>query len=380
MVRARAYVSDPTGAAVASRADLVQRLRAWSYRRQRLGGTARGPADALQAVVGVYSSHPTAPLSLVARCAGLDEEGFWRLERARAAVRVPAMRRSIHLVASTAAAALFAATRQPASAHRRALREAGLAEAEYDRLAARVLERTGEPVTVGMLQKAEGRPMAAVVREMAYEGLLLRVASGLRGDSLRYVATEAWLGAPLDADPTDSLNLLAGDYLRGYGPARIADFAWWAGVAQRRAAAALGGVSTVDVGDGLLLPAEQADAWDAWDAAERVDADAVDAVPKWDAYTMGYAPDGRGRFIDDEHLGIAYGGAAAGVSASGDGMPLLLRGGRAAGTWSHRFDGDRMIVRWQPLGSGGLSTRQAEHAFAAAGELLGAAVVEVEKA
>jgi hypothetical protein len=40
----------------------VERLRALTYERQRLGRAAPNGAAALQDVIGVYSAHPSAPL------------------------------------------------------------------------------------------------------------------------------------------------------------------------------------------------------------------------------------------------------------------------------------------------------------------------------
>ena len=74
----------------------VDRLRAWTYERQQLGRAAPNGAAALKAVVGVYSAHPTAPLSLHVRAANIDAAAFRRVERG--ALRLPAMRQSIHLL------------------------------------------------------------------------------------------------------------------------------------------------------------------------------------------------------------------------------------------------------------------------------------------
>jgi hypothetical protein len=54
-------------------------------------------------------------------------------------------------------------------------------------------------------------------------------------------------------------------------------------------------------------------------------------------YTMGYAPDGRARFVHPEHLQRAFTG--------GDGRGLVLRAGRAVAAWGVRFNGRRMEVR-----------------------------------
>ena len=361
--------------------DLPRRLRAWSHRRQRLGRAAPEPTEALRGVVAVYSSHPTAPLALLSRSNKLDAERFNALEQRREVLRLPAMRQSIFLLPADTAPRVFAATRVPLEKLAPRLRYAGLDWEGYARLKVRVLEHTQQPITASALQQALGvnKRLMTAVRLMSYEGLVLRLGSSLRTDSLRYVATEAWLARPLDeADPAESLAWLADAYLRGYGPARAEDFAWWSGVPRRRAAAALGACSVVDAGDGLLLPA---DLQAAFEAVEPLDADAVDVLPKWDAYTMGYAPDGRQRLVDDEHLARAYTTAGSGTGATaGDGLPLLLRGGRAVASWAHRFEGNRMLVTVTPFEPGGAPAALYERAFDEVGRLLAATVVEVTTA
>ena len=46
---------------------MIEQLRAFTYERQRLGQAAPNPARALEDIIAVYSSHPSAPLSLHAR-------------------------------------------------------------------------------------------------------------------------------------------------------------------------------------------------------------------------------------------------------------------------------------------------------------------------
>ena len=89
---------------------------------------------------------------------------------------------------------------------------------------------------------------------------------------------------------------------------------------------------------------------DAFDRTERIEPDTVDVLPKWDSYSMGYAPDGRQRFIDGRFLSLAYTSVAGSPGAtSGDGLPLILKGGRAIGSWSHRFAGSRLAVSVAPF-------------------------------
>jgi hypothetical protein len=359
---------------------LIKKLQAWSYLRQQLSRAASGPAEALRGVVAVYSSHPTAPLSLLSRSTSFDAAHLSDMEQRREVLRIPAMRTSIFLVPAETAPRMFAATRQPMDKFAGRLRYAGLDWDEYTRLKQRVLEYTQVPITASDLQNAiqiDARLMTAV-RTMSYEGLMLRLGSSLRTDSLLYVATEAWLGHRLEeADALQSLKWLAQEYLRGYGPARVKDFVWWSGVSSRLASAALSDASIVGIGTGLLLPSDQQAAFE---RVEPVNSEAIDVLPKWDAYTMGHAPDGRQRLVDDQYLPRAYSnaGTPGKGGTSGDGLPRGLQGGRAIASWSHRYESHRMVVKVVPFERGVLRPAVLERAFDGVGKLLGATSVEVD--
>ena len=322
---------------------IEEQARRWSYDRQRLGRRAPDAGAALRAVVGVYSSHPSAPLSLRAHASLFYHESFRRLDAARRALRLPAMRGSIHLLPRATVHLAFRAVPEPPSGLRQRLRYSGIPEGRYAGLREAVLAAATEPMTARELgrplrEKAgyDGSP-TPVLSGMAREGVLLRVgAEGPRSNTLRYVAARSWLGGGLPyADADDALAWLAGEYLRAFGPARPEDFRWWAGVPKGRASAALEAVETVEPEDGYLLRAEDREAFE---SAEGPDPGAVNILPKWDCYTMGYAPDGRGRFVHPDVQGRVY-------TTAGDGLGVVLVGGKAAGAWEARFSGGTMEVR-----------------------------------
>jgi hypothetical protein len=214
--------------------------------------------------------------------------------------------------------------------------------------------------------KTSGK-LTTALHIMAYEGLVLRLATSVRSDRLHYVSTEAWLGTSLDdVDPDAALAWLAAEYLRAFGPARIKDFAWWAGITQGRARAALETVDTVEVGGGLLLRRDQQGDFE---NVGPLDPGLVTVLPIWDAYTMGYAADGRQRLIDDAHLKLAF-------TPNGDGMSLILRDGRAVAWWLHKFTSDRMKVSITHFESN-LPLIGIEASFEEIGRVLGATSVDV---
>ncbi len=293
--------------------------------------------------MGVYSSHPSAPLSLRARARSFDAGTFRRLDTERRALRLPAMRGSIHLLPRAYAHLAFRAVPEPPSGLRQRLKYFGIPEERYAGLREAVLAAATEPMTARELGRElreraghDGSP-TPVLAGMAREGVLLRVgAEGLGSNALRYVAARNWLGGDLShADADGALAWLAGEYLRAFGPARPEDFRWWAGVPKGRAEAALCTVETVEPETGYLLRAEDREAFA---VAEAPDPHAVDVLPKWDCYTMGYAPDGRGRFVHPEAQNRVY-------TPAGDGLGVVLVGGTAAGAWEARSSGRVMEVR-----------------------------------
>jgi hypothetical protein len=296
---------------------MIEQLRAFTYERQRLGRAAPDAARALADVIAVYSSHPSAPLSLHARAATIDAEGFQRLD----AVRLPAMRQSIHLLPATTAHLAFHATPAPPADRKKRMKHFKLTDERYEELRARIRKAATEPLTLPELReavKAEPEELKGASAQMTRDAELVRVgAPGLRSNELRYVTVTLD-----DADPDDALAWLAGEYLRAFGPARAKDFQWWAGTSAGRAKAALAAHATEELEGGLLVRAQDRSAFE----RARPPASTVDLLPKWDAYTMGYAPDGRDRFAHPDVVKQCY-------DFRGDGRPVILVDGQAAGTW-----------------------------------------------
>ncbi|MBA3619237.1 MAG: winged helix DNA-binding domain-containing protein [Acidothermales bacterium] len=315
------------------------RVRWWSYRRQRLGRSAGGLLEALRHVVGVYSVHPTAPLSLAARVAAFSAGAFRRLEAERTALMLPAMRGCGYLLPRETAHLAFHSTRRPVAQHRWRIRDAGISPESYEVLRRAVLAAAREPRSARQLRADIGaeQSLTPVLQTMAFEGSLLKVGNeSLRSNAMGYVAADAWLGGGLPpAEPGGALAWLAGEYLRAFGPAREEDFRWWAGRPAREAAVALSRVETVALDGGYLLPAADLERFETVTAPA---GGSLDLLPKWDAYTMGYAPDGRERFVDPEVQARVF-------DSDGNGLGVVLVDGLAAGAWSARFAGERMEVR-----------------------------------
>jgi hypothetical protein len=297
---------------------MVEQLRWWTYERQRLGRAASDAKTALSEVVAVYSSHPTAPLTLHARAKQFDAGAFRRL----AVLRLPAMRKSIHLMPRKTAHLPFRALPEPAADGARRLRNFKLSEERYDELRRQVRDAADKPASLQELRDATGaepKELKGATAQMTRTGELVRVgAGGLRSNELRYVAADIE-----EADADEALAWLAGEYLRAFGPARPKDFIWWSGAGAKRAKAALEAHDTEELDGGLLVRRNDRKGFE---AAKPIPRGAVDLLPKWDCYQMGYAPDGRDRFAHPDVVERCY-------DFRGDGRPVILVDGEAVGTW-----------------------------------------------
>lgn len=320
--------------------DLLERIRIWSHHQQQLGKQARNAEQALRQVIAVYSAHPTAPLSLFPRVKNFDAQKFRALEEKRAAIRLGGMRGSIHFMPRETAPKIFAGTnRQDAKMVEFRLKVARTTPEEYATFKREVLKTVKEPMTVRALRQATGeseKGLGTLLRAMSAEGLVLRVgAAGLRSNELRYAPTTVWLGEELAReDHEESLTWLAQEYLRAFGPVRVQDFMWW--TANKKAAAlnVLAKLDTVDVGDGyLLLKSQQR----AFETVKPFTQDVIDVIPKWDCYEMGYAPDGRERFVTRDTQTRIY-------DLAGDGVGAILLNGLAIAAWDVRAAKDNLDV------------------------------------
>ncbi|MCG8604603.1 winged helix DNA-binding domain-containing protein [bacterium] len=326
---------------------MQEKLRAWSYHLQRLGKAGTRIETVLRDVIGVYSSHPSGPLSLYARLDSFSEQMFYDLDEQRLAFRVPAMRLSAYFLPRETAPLVVAATFPPPSdpfwEKRYSQKNRNMPEHEFEVWKREILQFAREPVTAAKVKQATSVPdeiTKIVLNRMAFEGHLLRVgAKSLRSNIISYVVTRVWADEPFfQRDPQQALIWLAGEYLRAFGPARVKDFQWWAGVSLTKAKAAISAVETVSIGDDYLLRSQDLNEFDSFNPPLK---DRIDLLPQWDCYTMGYAPDGRQRFVTPDMQDQIYGSLGA---TGGNALGTVLVNGLAYGSWQSRFKGTSMIV------------------------------------
>ncbi len=327
---------------------LTPSLTSFSYQRQRLGKQGTDAPQVLHDIIGVYSWHPSAPLSLLARVKNFKVEDFYKLDSEKQAYRVPAMRLSNYMLHSDSAFKIMSAVVPLPDDMiwvKRYTNAARIIPAElYPDWKSKILKLTDSPLESSDIKKVVNIPdisLKPTLNRMAFEGQLLRFGSkNLRSNIISYVSTKSFTGDNYKTiEPDKALSWLAGEYLRAFGPIRIKDFQWWAGITVRRAKAAIAQFDTIDIGDGLLLLKNDIKEFE---KVKPLTNDKIDIIPQWDSYTMGYAPDGRGRFVSPEIQHHVYGDIGA---TGGNGLGLILLNGYAAGVWEPKFTGETLKIK-----------------------------------
>lgn len=319
--------------------EILSLARWWSWRRQRLDRSCRGVDDCLRSVTGIFSAHPAGPLSLLARVPRLMQGMYEGAVEGKVALRLPAMRRVVFLLHSETAHLAFWAARSGGAPERAALRRDGIDPEAYERLRFEIARIASRPTPAEQIRSAvagDSLKLTPVLAAMCAEGSLLRIrAKGVTSNAFTYVATRSWLGHALpQADPEEALVWLAEEYLRCFGPATAEDFVWWSGAARTRGEKALAALETVDLGDGLLIPARDARAFE----LARPVAGRVNFLPALDAYTMGYTEPSRARFADPSLLGHLY-------DRTGGATSVILIEGAVGGLWDMKAAKDTLTIR-----------------------------------
>jgi len=153
---------------------------------------------------------------------------------------------------------------------------------------------------------------------LAQDGVLC--FSAHEGKQPAFALLDDWLperGPRLSRD--DALARLCARYFASHGPATVADFAWWAGLTlgdARRALAACDGLRQIE--------AEGQQYW-MTDNAPASRGGGLHLLPGFDEYLLGYKE--RGAVLDAQY--------AERIVPGGNGVfkPMIVAGGRVAGTW-----------------------------------------------
>lgn len=154
-----------------------------------------------------------------------------------------------------------------------------------------------------------------------------------------FVLLDEWAPMSRRLAREEALAELAGCYFASRGPATVADFAGWAGLTLTDARA---GLESAKPG----LVSEKRDGKDYWlsrDTPDDVahDASSVYLLPGFDEYLLGYKD--RGDVLAGEHAGKVVPGG------NGVFFPIIVVGGRVAGTWRRVVKKNGVAVTLSPF-------------------------------
>jgi len=307
------------------------------------------PADAVRRMGAFQAQDYHASLWAVGlRTAGATVEDVEGAIARGAIVRTWPMRGTLHLVAAEDVRwmlALMAPRVQAANAARIA-RDHGLDAATLAR-ARRALEKAlagGTPITRAALYArldaagidSGGQRGLHVLNWLAHESL---VCQGPRdGRQPTFVWLDAWVppASPLARD--EALHRLALRYVQGHGPATAADLAWWSGLTQKDANAALAMAASA-------LARETRDGQTWWSAGDAIRPRAsrdAHLLPAFDEYVIGYRH--RDPVLPPQHTRRVIG-------VNGLVSPSVVIDGRIAATWKRTADtrGEAVVAPLRPL-------------------------------
>jgi hypothetical protein len=177
-----------------------------------------------------------------------------------------------------------------------------------------------------------------------------------QGKQARYTLLDEWLPPQPELPREKALHTLALRYFASHGPATLADFSWWSGLAAGEARAAL-----EMAGPKLTHALFEGDTvW--WakrtpELAQLTGKTAFQLLAGFDEYVLGYTD--RRAVIDPAHAGKL-------MTPNGLFRPALLVGGRVAGTWQAEVKKGALNISTAPFaplprGSAGALRQAAQH-------------------
>ena len=354
----------------------LRELNRATLERQLLLCRQKLPAvEAIEHLVGLQAQAPNPPyIGLWTRLEGFHPDELARLITDRRAVRIALMRNTIHLVTARDCLALRPLVQAvfDRGLYANRTHRAGIEGMDIQALVAAgrtLLEerpRTAKELGVLLKERWPDRDAASLARAIRHLVPLVQVPPrGVWGKSgqAAHTTVEAWLGRPLDPDP--SLDEMIVRYLGAFGPATVKDVQTWSGLTR------LGEVTERLRSRLRTFRDEQGKELFDLPDAPRPGSDTPSPprfLPEFDNLILSHAD--RTRIIDDDHRKVI---------ASRNGMvpATVLVDGFVRGTWkTERARGKvtLMIEPFEPL------AKEDRAALAAEGERLVRFVVGPEGA
>ena len=183
----------------------------------------------------------------------------------------------------------------------------------------------------------EGHRGGRILYRAAQTGLIC--LGDPQGKQARYTLLDEWLPPEPELPREDALQELAQRYFASHGPATLADFIGWSGLAAGEARAALEmaapGLTHALFEGGTVWWSKRAAG-----PAQPAGKPALHLLAGFDEYVLGYTD--RQAIIDPAHAGKL-------MTLNGLFRPALLLGGRVAGTWQAEAKKGALNIRTAPF-------------------------------
>ena len=345
----------------------IAHLNRWRMHRQFLDHpfNAKNLLDLIKSVGWIYSPGCSTPyLSLWARMGSFKAEDLHKVVfDEHKIIQLETLRGCTMLVPRDQAnIALRIRTRTFTELSKQARQQMPVTEAEMDKLKAAILKsvqsgpKTSEQIQQGVpsnLARDFGAELKRIglinslslaINLLKEEGKLLKQQSKKRLDSMDYSFVLASNVLP-EADPQNlrmeaACAQLAQQYFRAEGPARIKDFAWWAGINVTDAIRAAGEIKPKVVPicvegspDEFLMSESDIDEFFAFEPPEF----AINFIPYRDTYLKGQR-EIVNRFVSSEHADKPFSRWKG--KLINDPLATIILNGRVVGVWEWSDDDD----------------------------------------
>lgn len=325
----------------------LQQANRYLLNRQHLMTPCDDPLQAVRDACGLQAQIPSTPaLSLRARVARFSLADYDRmLTEERSLVRTWAMRGTVHTLPSALLSRytrIYTEGQDLSPAASQALQLLKDRPGTRSQLAERAVAELGvSPEKAGEMFG----PWGGVLRTLARHALTVHMP--VEGADVPVVLTEQWLGqAPEPATREELEDALLQDYLRGYGPATMQDFAYfltWPLSRVRPLFERAKGLAEVRLEGSKLphfLPEADLPTLLAADSEQDVP---VRILPRFDSVLLAHRD--KGRIIDPAHRTLVFRPAAV-VEAT------VLVGGRVTATWRMKRTTRELQIAYQPFRKG----------------------------
>src|SRR5437867_4894356 len=345
----------------------LEHMNAWRLHRQFLDRPfpSKNILELIKAIGWVYSPGCSTPyLSLWARLSSFKAEDLNRLVfEERKLVQLETLRGCTMLVPrDQAAVALRIRTRTFTELSKQARQQMPVGEADMELLKVAILKalqtgaKTSEQLQLvvpssliqdfGQDLKRIGltNSLSLAINLLKEEGKLIKLQSRKRLDSTSYslVLTSSLLPEvdPFNLRTEEACAQLAVQYFKAESPARVKDFAWWAGInvtdAMRAAAEVKPKLVPIPVEgtkDEFLMSEAEIDEFFRFEAQES----AINFIPYRDTYLKGQR-EIINRFVSPEHADKPFSRWKG--KLINDPLATIIVNGRVAGVWEWSEDGD----------------------------------------